>query len=125
MGQHQDLIFRLRERARIRRQIQTRKSVQENKPDRISALLEEAATAIEQFNKMKTFRHEWWVCTPTIDIHLHDVNSWPEALTRTFPENHHVEERIFVWQATRTKELYEAQIAKAESGQAQNPVEPT
>ena len=38
-----DLIFRLRERARIRRQIPSRKSVQEGKPDRIADLLDEAA----------------------------------------------------------------------------------
>ena len=43
-----DLIFRLKERARIRRQISTRKSVQEGKPDRISDLLEEAAERIEK-----------------------------------------------------------------------------
>ena len=42
-----DLIERLRIRAVIRRQITTRKSVQENKPDRISDLLEEAANTIE------------------------------------------------------------------------------
>ena len=48
-----DLIFRLRERARIRRQIPTRKSVQEGKPDRISDLLEEAANTIEQLIKEK------------------------------------------------------------------------
>ena len=42
-----DLIYRLRERARIRRQIPTRKSVEEGKADRISDLLEEAADAIE------------------------------------------------------------------------------
>jgi hypothetical protein len=42
-----DLVFRLKERARIRRQISTRKSVQEGKPDRISDLLEEAAERIE------------------------------------------------------------------------------
>lgn len=42
-----DLVFRLQERARIRRQILTRKSVQENKPDRIADLLEEAAKEIE------------------------------------------------------------------------------
>ncbi len=41
-----DIIYRLRERARIRRQIPTRKSVQEGKPDRISDLLEEAAAAL-------------------------------------------------------------------------------
>ena len=43
----EDLIFRLQERARIRRQIPTRKSVQEGKPDRISDLLEEAAVFIQ------------------------------------------------------------------------------
>ena len=42
-----DLIFRLRKRAEIRRQITTRKSVQNNEPDRISDLLEEAANEIE------------------------------------------------------------------------------
>lgn len=43
----QSLIFRLRKRAEIRRQIQDRKSVQEGKPDRIADLLEEAAIEIE------------------------------------------------------------------------------
>ena len=41
-----DLIFRLVERARIRRQIASRKSVQEGKPDRIADLLDEAANAL-------------------------------------------------------------------------------
>jgi hypothetical protein len=44
----QSLIFRLRKRAEIRRQIQDRKSVQEGRPDRIADLLEEAAARIEQ-----------------------------------------------------------------------------
>jgi ABC-type nitrate/sulfonate/bicarbonate transport system substrate-binding protein len=68
-----DLVFRLRERARIRRQIPTRKSVQEGKPDRISDLLEEAADEIEWTNKgveewrdialyyMKKYEHEKYV----------------------------------------------------------------
>lgn len=43
----EDLVFRLKERARIRRQIPTRRSVQEGKPDHISDLLEEAAEEIE------------------------------------------------------------------------------
>lgn len=43
-----DLIYRLQERARIRRQIPGRKSVQEGKPDRIADLLEEAAEALTQ-----------------------------------------------------------------------------
>jgi len=47
----QDLVYRLRERARIRRQIPGRKSVQENKPDRIADLLEEAAIEIEQLQR--------------------------------------------------------------------------
>jgi len=43
-----DLIYRLRKRAEIRRQISTRKSVVEGKPDRIADLLEEAASEIER-----------------------------------------------------------------------------
>ena len=43
-----DLVYRLRKRAEIRRQISTRKSVQENAPDRIADLLEEAANEIER-----------------------------------------------------------------------------
>lgn len=46
--QIEDLVSRLRERARIRRQIPTRKSVQEGQPDRIADLLEEAAAALER-----------------------------------------------------------------------------
>jgi Trm5-related predicted tRNA methylase len=42
-----NLVERLRKRAEIRRQISTRKSVQEGKPDRIADLLEEAALRIE------------------------------------------------------------------------------
>jgi hypothetical protein len=43
-----DLVNRLRKRAEIRRSIQDRKSVQEGKPDRISDILEEAASRIEE-----------------------------------------------------------------------------
>jgi hypothetical protein len=43
-----DLVYRLRKRAEIRRQIDTRKSVQEGKPDRIADILEEAAEEIER-----------------------------------------------------------------------------
>jgi hypothetical protein len=45
---NEDLVYRLRKRAEIRRQIPTRKSVQENQPDRLSDLLEEAANEIER-----------------------------------------------------------------------------
>jgi hypothetical protein len=43
-----DLVERLRKRAEIRRQIPSRKSVQNNEPDRIADLLEEAANEIER-----------------------------------------------------------------------------
>jgi hypothetical protein len=46
----QSLVFRLRKRAEIRRQIQGRKSVEEGKPDRIADLLEEAANEIERLS---------------------------------------------------------------------------
>ena len=42
----QSLIFRLLKRAEIRRQISSRKSVQEGAADRIADLLEEAATKL-------------------------------------------------------------------------------
>ena len=45
------LVERLRIRANIRRNISSRKSVQEGKPDRISDLLEESADEIEALNK--------------------------------------------------------------------------
>jgi hypothetical protein len=43
-----DLVYRLRKRAEIRRQIPDRRSVQEGKPDRVADLLEEAADYIEK-----------------------------------------------------------------------------
>lgn len=52
--QENDIIYRLKKRAEIRRQIPTRKSVQENKPDRIADLLEEAAAEIERLRE-----YEW------------------------------------------------------------------
>jgi hypothetical protein len=47
----QSLVFRLRKRAGIRRQIKDRKSVQEGANDRIADLLEEAADRIEQLEQ--------------------------------------------------------------------------
>jgi hypothetical protein len=44
----QSLVFRLRKRAEIRRQIQDRRSVQEGRADRIADLLDEAANKIEE-----------------------------------------------------------------------------
>lgn len=62
-----DLVFRLRERARIRRQITTRKSVQENKPDRIADLLEEAADELEATHKELA----WLVTLGDVGWNLH------------------------------------------------------
>jgi hypothetical protein len=47
-----DLIYRLRKRADIRRNIPTRKSVQNGEPDRIADLLEEAANAIDRLESV-------------------------------------------------------------------------
>lgn len=46
-----DLVYRLRKRSEIRRQIPTRKSVQEGQPDRIASLLDEAADEIERLRQ--------------------------------------------------------------------------
>jgi hypothetical protein len=56
----QDLVYRLRKRAEIRRQISTRKSVQEGQPDRLADLLDEAASEIEMMRKHET-EHSWIV----------------------------------------------------------------
>jgi hypothetical protein len=53
-----DLVYRLRKRAEIRRQIPDRKSVQENKPDRIADLLEEAANEIVRLRETEWMYEE-------------------------------------------------------------------
>ena len=55
-----DIVYRLRKRAEIRRQIPTRKSVQENQPDRIADLLEEAANEIEILRE-KAYSFDNWM----------------------------------------------------------------
>jgi hypothetical protein len=50
----QSLIFRLRKRAEIRRQIPGRKSVEEGTSDRIADLLEEAANEIEYLKRLSS-----------------------------------------------------------------------
>ena len=47
----QSLVFRLRKRAEIRRQIPGRLAVVEGKPDRIANLLDEAADEIEKLEQ--------------------------------------------------------------------------
>lgn len=51
----QSLVFRLRKRAEIRRQIPSRKSVQEGARDRIADLLEEAANRIEELENDRQY----------------------------------------------------------------------
>ena len=58
--EQQSLVFRLRKRAEIRRQIPSRKSVQEGARDRIADLLEEAAYEIERLNEvLEIYRDEY------------------------------------------------------------------
>jgi len=72
----QDLVFRLRKRAEIRRQIADRKSVQEGKPDRIADLLEEAATEVERLSSMKPFA--WYdPSNRHISLNQHDPSFTP------------------------------------------------
>ena len=49
----QGLVYRLRKRAEIRRQIPGRRSVEQGKPDRIADLLEEAAAEIERLTALE------------------------------------------------------------------------
>ena len=59
--EQQSLVFRLRKRAEIRRQIPGRLSATEGKPDRIADLLDEAATKIEQLESdLSTFALDDW-----------------------------------------------------------------
>ena len=56
MSDENDIVFRLRKRAEIRRQIPGRKSVEEGAPDRIADLLEEAANEIEVMRNREVLR---------------------------------------------------------------------
>ena len=49
--QEQGLVYRLRKRAEIRRQIPGRRSVEQGETDRIADLLDEAAAEIERLQK--------------------------------------------------------------------------
>jgi hypothetical protein len=64
-----DLVVRLRKRAEIRRQITTRKSVQNNEPDRISDLLEEAASEIEALRE-EVKKYEKHIAVRYLDLEL-------------------------------------------------------
>lgn len=55
---NQPLIYRLKKRAQIRRQIPGRLSAEEGKPDRIADLLDEAATEIEKLRISQNTKKE-------------------------------------------------------------------
>ena len=78
----QSLVFRLRKRAEIRRQIPGRKSVEEGARDRIADLLEEAAHEIErlQFQNVN-------LATKRLIIEKEDkpVLPWTPLLPNTIP----------------------------------------
>ena len=60
MTNENDIVYRLKKRAEIRRQIQDRKSVQEGKPDRIADILEEAANEIVRLREFETMYKDLW-----------------------------------------------------------------
>jgi len=80
-----NLIYRLQERARIRRQIPTRLSVQEGKPDRIADLLDEAANellryrpppsthTINQLEELSNLRKVWAIPADHLTTLLDDA----------------------------------------------------
>lgn len=57
-----DIVYRLRKRAEIRRQIPSRKSVQEGTEDRLAKLLEDAAEEIGELRKIvrEEFENKIW-----------------------------------------------------------------
>ena len=59
-GDEDDVVYRLRKRAEIRRQIPGRKSVQEGKPDRIADLFDEAANEIENLRGKPQLSDKPW-----------------------------------------------------------------
>lgn len=64
----EDLVYRLRKRAEIRRQISTRKSVQEGQPDRLAALLDEAAVELEQLKDARQHEYMTWQIEECISL---------------------------------------------------------
>lgn len=77
----QSLVFRLRERARIRRQIPTRKSVQDNEPDRLSDLLEEAANEIENLRSTLRMKIDQYL---TAMLGKENVTKWWYSPNKAF-----------------------------------------
>jgi hypothetical protein len=72
-----DLVYRLRKRAEIRRQIPTRKSVQNKEPDRLADLLEEAADEIAQLRRLALWL---WATTETVNIRKAGKSKFDDGL---------------------------------------------
>lgn len=93
-----NLIFRLQERARIRRQIPTRLSVQEGQTDRIADLLDEAATellkyrpapptdTIDRLEALSELRKLWAIPTDHLTNLLDDAASELRKYRPSFQE---------------------------------------
>jgi len=67
---NQDIVFRLRKLAEISRQISSRKSVQEGKPDRLADLLDEAADEIEH---QRNFINKAFAAHPNLDMDVENL----------------------------------------------------
>lgn len=76
----QSLIFRLRKRAEIRRQIPGRKSVEEGTADRIADLLEEAANEIE---RLKTVNRDQFYELEGVIIDTEDGDGFDQVCLNT------------------------------------------
>ena len=72
LKEQEDLVYRLRKRAEIRRNIPNRKSVQENQPDRIADLLEESANRIDELERQVSWLLEYSELDAII---LEDINN--------------------------------------------------
>lgn len=84
-----DLVYRLRKRSDIRRSAISRKSVQDNEPDRISDLLEEAAAALEvqPLNTTISFRNHFDAWSAIITA-LYEVDpSWCDDKKKSPADN--------------------------------------
>jgi len=121
----QDLVYRLRKRAEIRRGISTRKSVQENQPDRIADILEEAASEITRLSRLeqiiRDFIEEHHISCPEV-IHQSDrviENAYEliEALVDQVGYYNYPEEELFESQEelSEWKEQLEWEKHKEES----------
>lgn len=74
-----DLIYRLRTRADIRRQIPSRKSVQNGEPDRIASLLDEAADAIDRLEMvLNAYEKNGQLELKNLQIYLKKIGNWYE-----------------------------------------------